>query len=96
MEKEIVLNFDSTLMNLEVSLEYAKLMINDLSENYFVWDPEEKAHFILYDHESAGTRCHIAQDYLHRMGKAAEELRKLVNSMPMKPENNETEVENHA
>lgn len=92
MQKSVVFELDSSLSNVEYALDCAKQMIDDLSEDYFLWDAKEKARRILYDYSGAATRCHIAQDYLFRIGKAVENLQKLVNSMSMESVNKETEV----
>lgn len=76
MKKEFNL-LDNTLTELEIMQEKAKVICEDLENEYFSMD-YDNSRFLEYYQEKAGIKNDIVLDYLNRIEGKIQELRNLM------------------
>ena len=76
--KNMLIDIDSELVDLELTWDKAAVMCSDVREGYFS-EKEPKDWFLKTYYDESGIKLQILLDYLYTMRKSMEELRTLLN-----------------
>lgn len=66
---------ECALSDIESFIDRARIVNQDLANEYFSIDPEGQEAFMLQYYDAASTRCDVVSDYLYRLSLAVANLR---------------------